>query len=292
MGAESTENTSGLRIVTFNVEPPAYQLVAEWAARHGHELVLVVTAPGRPTSPYDGYREIVAMVPRGQDVLVTTRLRRAAPLIAALAPDLVLSYTFPYRIPPEVTAIPRCGAVNLHPSPLPRYRGPNPARMLYDGEPTLGATLHRIDIDFDTGPILARHERPLPADASPERVVAGWREVLVAALEEGVTRAAAGDPGIPQDDSLASYAAPFTEEERWLNWDDPAALLQRRTTALNLVLPLARATIDGRPYAIHRVCPLAGPPPCAPPGTLLDRTADALIVRAADAAVEVLTTPL
>jgi len=87
----------GLRIVTFNVFPPAYGLVAGWAARHGHRLVLLVTSPGREGERYGlGYRELVAAVPGDQDVLITTRLRRtAAPTIAALAPDLNRRRHFP-----------------------------------------------------------------------------------------------------------------------------------------------------------------------------------------------------
>ena len=65
-------------------------------------------------------------------------------MIAALAPDLIVSATYPHRIPPEVTAIPRYGAVNLHPSPLPRGRGPNPQRLIYEGDPIIGGTLHRM----------------------------------------------------------------------------------------------------------------------------------------------------
>ena len=144
--------SDGLRIVTFNVLPPAYQMVAGWAQQMGHQLVLVVTTPGPSTRRTPTYREIVATAPAGQDVLVTTRLRRvAAPLIRELKPDLVVSMTFPYRIPPEITSIPRYGAVNLHPAPLPYYRGPNPLRGIYENFPTIGATLHRTEEDFRYG---------------------------------------------------------------------------------------------------------------------------------------------
>lgn len=282
---------SGHRVVALVVEPAAYRLVAAWAAAAGHELALVLTSPGPARSTYEGHREIVAMAPRGQDILLTTRLRRAAPLVAALAPDLLVSYTFPFRIPPEMLAIPRCGAVNLHPSPLPRYRGPNPARMLYDGESTIGATLHRTEAGFDTGPILSKHEHPTPLDASQENVLAVWSEVLVAALTEGTAAALRGEPGEPQEHERASYAAPFSEEEWWLDWRRPSGVLQRQATALNLVMPQALAQIEGQTVAVLEVKPL-GAGCDVPPGTVLHRAGHAWVIGAGDGLVEAVVRPV
>lgn len=279
------------RIVALVVEPGAYRLVASWATAANHDLALVLTTPGPTRSTYEGHREIVALAPRGQDILLTTRLRRAAPMLAALRPDLLVCYTFPFRIPPEILAIPRCGAVNLHPSPLPRYRGPNPARMLYVGEPTLGATLHRIEPDFDTGPILSQHERPTPRDASREQVIAAWSEALTAALTDGAAAALAGEPGMPQEHARATYAASFTEAERWLDWGLPALVLQRQVTALNLAIPLARATIEGQVMELLEVQPL-GEESKAAPGTVICRSSQELIVAAEDGLVRAVVRPL
>ena len=115
----------GLRVVTFNVFPPAYRLVAEWAARHGHELVLLVTVPGGHEDRYgDAYPDLATLVPPTQDVLVTTRLRRtAAPAIAALE---LLRERPPHRPNPtdrprQVTSrlSPRPGRVEAAPAPAP-----------------------------------------------------------------------------------------------------------------------------------------------------------------------------
>lgn len=186
----------GLRVVTFNVIPPAYALVADWAARHRHRLVLVVTPPGRQGERYgEGHRELIAAVPGNQDILVTTRVRRtAAPTIAALAPDRLVSANFPHRIAPEVPAIPRFGAVNLHPAPLPQGRGPAPQRLIYDGGLTVAGTLHRIEPEFEAGAILGQQTQSLPAEVTPVAILAAWGKVLAAALKVGVPQAIAGDP--------------------------------------------------------------------------------------------------
>lgn len=282
---------TGLRIAALVVEPIAYRLVAAWAERAGHRIALLVTTPGPPRSRANrDYLDLVAAVPPGQDVLISTRMRRTvAPALAVVAPDLLVSFTFPHRIPAEMVALPRFGAVNLHPTPLPAYRGPNPRRMLFDERPTLGAALHRIEAGFDAGAILACHERPLPAEPTPERVLELWLTVLAEALEAGARRALAGEWGKAQDESAATYAAPFTAEERLLDWRWPAAKLAQRALALSLFRPEAVGTIAGEPVAIRRVTVRRGPSPEVGPGTILERDGDRVVVAVGDGAVEVVT---
>jgi methionyl-tRNA formyltransferase len=286
--------TSGLRVVTFNVLPIAYQMIAGWAAQTGNKLVLVVTTPGPSTRRTPSYRGVVESAPPGQDVLVTTRLRHVAlPLIRELQPDLIVSMTFPYRIPQELTSIPRYGAVNLHPAPLPYYRGPNPARLIYDGFPTLGATLHRTEEEFDTGVIYSLQTAPLPEVVTPEAIFAVWPKLMTQAFAEGVERAVSGAPGTPQDHSKATYAAPFSEEEHWIDWNVARAVIQRRVTALNLLgQPSARGRIAGKEYVIQRVEPLAEAPAGAAPGAILDHNNTSMVIAVGDGAVRVVTTPL
>ena len=153
-----------LRIVSLNSFLPGFRLVSSWAERHGHQLVLVVTTPIGSERRYDATRDpFVLGLPPGTDILVTGRLRAvAAPVIAALEPDLVISAAYPRLIPPEILDIPRYGALNLHPSALPAGRGPNPFRLVYEGATTIAATLHRTARSFDSGPILSQVSGPLP----------------------------------------------------------------------------------------------------------------------------------
>lgn len=292
MDAEEVTNGAGAHIVLYCVEPVAYQLLSAWAAREHHHVALVVTSPGPARNRTTMYRDIVALVPPKQDVLVTTGMRRIAPMIAALAPDLIVSFTFSFRIPPEITAIPRFGALNLHPSPLPRYRGPNPLRMIYAGEPTIGATLHRIAPEFDTGAILSRRERPLPDDLSSESILSAFSEILMDALVEGTRRALAGEPGTPQDESQASYAASFADDEMWIDWNELSATIRRRVAALNIPTVQAKAVIDGQAVAIRRADPAAGSITPGPAGAVIDRLDDAYTVRTGDGALSVIVSDL
>lgn len=285
-------NRTGLRIVAFHNLAPAYRVTAAWAQRAGHTLELVVTTPGPTTRRTALYRDILANAPPEQDVLVTTRLRRVAlPLIRALEPDLILAFTFPYRIPPGIIAIPRIAAVNLHPTLLPRYRGPNPMRMIYDGAPTLGATLHYLDNDFDTGAILSQAEGPMPENLSTESVFGAWIPLMTRALAIGVERACAGDPGASQDNALASYSPEFTDEEHWLDWNLPTMTLYHRASALNIGRPTAKAMIGNQPYRVQRLEPIVYAA-TATPGEILHQSDDTLTIAVADGAVRVTAAPI
>lgn len=287
-----TTAPTGLRLVVYCVRPQAYDVIAGWAARHGHKLLLIVTSPGPASRPTPTYHEILAKTPPKQDIFITTRMQRPVPLLRELAPDLVLSFTFPYRIPPGVVAIPKYGAVNLHPAPLPLYRGPNPLRLFYDGHPVVGSTLHWTAAEYDTGNILAKVEAPVPEDRSIEKLMGAWMSTMGPALEQGVARAVAGDPGEPQDEAQASYGGRFTAEERLLDWNLPAALFQARAGVLAFNTegtdgPGCLVELGGRTYAVRRVERVPDITPPAAPGTLLERADGALTVCVADGVVRV-----
>lgn len=276
-----------LRVVTFNVLPVAYTVVSQWAANGGHQLALVVTTPGPTSRRTPTYQGVVNSVPPGTDVLVTTRLRKVAlPLIRALEPDLIVSFSFPYRIPPEICTLARYGAVNLHPSALPAYRGPNPLRSIYEGYPLLGATLHWTEEEFDTGRILAQQTAPLPAVVTPEAIGRLWPPLMMGAFAEGIARAVAGEAGTPQDHGQASYAAEFTEEEHWVTPQETRQVFQRKCTALSLFRPAAKLRIDEQVYLLTRVDQVDDQTTAAP-GTISEQTDQGFVLQVADGRVQV-----
>lgn len=281
-----------LRIVAFNVLPIAYRVVTNWAAQAGHKIVLVVTTPGPSTRRTPTYQGIINNAPPEVDILVTTRLRtRALPLLRELQPDLLVSFSFPYRIPPEICAVPRYGAINLHPTALPAYRGPNPMRVIYEQYPVLGATVHWIDEEFDTGRILAQQTAPLPETVTAEAIVATWGPLMMGALTIGARRAIAGEPGQAQDHSQASYAPAFSEAEHWLDPQDTKRGMQCKATALNMIgTPTAKLRLGEQVYLVARVEPL--PDAAGKPGTISQQTADGFTLAVADGAVRIQATLL
>ncbi len=279
-----------MRVVTFNAFASAYQLVHGWARRAGHELVLLVT-PESVDDRYGSGPTLRDQIPATQEILATNKLRTvAAPAIEELAPDLVVSVTFPLRIPVEVTRIPKFGALNVHPSPLPLGRGPNPQRTIYEGERLLGATAHRIAPEFDAGEILAQRTRPWRDGATTDDVLRAWYEMVAEVLAEGAARAAAGEQGAPQDEGVATYAGKFTDEERWLSFAEPANVVQRKAVALNLLAATARIRLPDGEFLADDVR-ASGEPTDAAPGTVVARSGDRVAVASSDGVVELTIHP-
>lgn len=81
----------------------------------------------------------------------------AADWIENIAPDIILVYTFGYKLPASLLEIPRLGAYNIHFSLLPKYRGIAPLFwQIKNGDPNGGVTIHKMDAGFDTGPIVSQ----------------------------------------------------------------------------------------------------------------------------------------
>ncbi|MEU4390266.1 formyltransferase family protein [Kribbella sp. NPDC023855] len=280
-----------MRIVTMNAFLPGYTNIAGWAEEHGHEIVLVVTPPAGASDRYDpAAKPFVVELPRTANVLVTGKLRTvAAPVIAALEPDLVISAAFPRLIPAEILKIPTYGAVNLHPSALPAGRGPNPVRLVYEGATTVGATLHRTEAEFDTGAILSQRERPLPEELTGPAIFQAWREMLREVLEEGAARAFAGDPGMPQDPALASDAPMFTPEEQVLRLTEPGAVLVRKSAALNVLEPKTKVLVAGTKQPVRRIELISAGEQSSQPGEIITYHTNGWTVRCADGIVRLYT---
>ena len=191
-----------MRIALFTRLPPLLTRIAPVIAGLGHEVVGVVTTEG-PPGRY-GHVPLSSLIdarPDGVDILVADNARRFASLLAALEPDLAVCGGFPVRIPADAIAVPRLGVLNGHPSPLPRYRGPNPIGWaLRNGDTELGFTFHFMDARD-------RH-RPDPCSRAPRRsrtqsgaadVIGALFGLWTSLLPEALARVEAGEPGEPAE---------------------------------------------------------------------------------------------
>ncbi len=237
--------------------------------------------------------QIVEAAPRDIDVLVTTRIKSVAtPVIRELKPDIILSFSFPYRIPPELCEVPTIGAVNMHPAVLPSYRGPNAMRPFFDGASVYGATLHWIAEEYDTGNILSQKSAPMP-DTITQATVGTWFELVGAAMAEGLERAIAGDAGEEQNHAQATYAAEFTEEEHWLDWQEPKRELMRKESVINLFENGSmKAQVAGRSFRVLGLEPIESSAATEPPGTVIEQSGESVVMQVADGQVRVTVEPL
>ena len=215
-------------------------------------------------------------------------------------PDLVISAAFPRLIPAEILDIPKYGAINCHPSLLPAGRGPNPIRLIYEGDDKVAVTVHRTAAEFDTGAILAQRSRPLPDDLNGPALLKAWQEMLGECLDFAVPRAVAGEPGLWQNADEASEAPFFTAEELLVDLTEPAHAVRRKVAALNTLAPQAQAEIAGvglrdvvATYAVPAACssvrgevldcqPESWDRAAHEPGTVLEKHDDGWTVQTAD----------
>jgi methionyl-tRNA formyltransferase len=284
------------RIVVFTNIPGGviYSLVDAVVRPLGHRVVGVVTSPGPKRRRSPAYLEVVAAVPPGIDVIVSNHPERWAAMLAPLRPDLIVSGGFPWRIPSEVLALPRLGAINMHPALLPRYRGPAAIEWaLRNGDAELGFTVHRLSPDFDTGPILAQTRIPIADDDDIDSLVARFGPVLPGLLGQALGRVARGDPGEVQDEAEATYAGLFDEEWRIIDWSQPARTIHNQVRSWIGVrdIPLgAFGEVDGETLQITKTRLVASESMeqvPALPGTVLRRDGERLVVQCGDGPIEV-----
>jgi len=163
---------------------------------------------------------------RGIPVLRVASLRRpdALAALATFAPDLICVSCFSLRLPPAVLRLPRLGCVNLHPSPLPDNRGPDPLFWTFQrGDTATGVTAHLMDEGFDTGPILAQERVEVPAGASEAQLERALATLGGALLTRAVAALASGTAHpTPQDDTAATYYPLPTPDDYTIHADWPA----------------------------------------------------------------------
>jgi methionyl-tRNA formyltransferase len=229
------------------------------------ELVGVVTAPERPV----GRRQLVTPTPIGSlaaelgiaPVLTPERLRAPEAIggVLALNPALAVLADYGQLVPPALLDLPH-GALNLHPSALPRWRGaaPIPATILA-GDTATAVTLMRMDAGLDTGPIVARVDVPLEGDEhAPEleaRLAALAADLLAISLDPWLRGAL---PAIAQAEAGVELTRPLRREDGRLDPALPAVALERRVRAFqpwpgtHLELPDGRLVVTDASVAPAR----------------------------------------
>jgi methionyl-tRNA formyltransferase len=114
------------------------------------------------------------------DLLLPGTAEGLADALGGYRLDLLVVYGFNWKLPASVLRSPRSGVINVHSSLLPRYRGPAPVLWaIRNGDAEIGLTVHRMDEQFDTGPILAqRGGIALEEDVTPQLLWQRVRPVL------------------------------------------------------------------------------------------------------------------
>jgi len=193
-------------------------------------LVGVVTAPARPAGRRQRPQPSPVQRAAAGSVLTPDRLRDPAAIAAILElePALVVLADYGQIVPAALLAL-RHGALNLHPSLLPRHRGasPIPATILA-GDRVTGVTLMRMDRGLDTGPIVAVERLTLDGTEAAPALEARLADLAAGLLDRSLGPWLGGElPAIPQPDAGATLTRPLRREDGRLDPSRPAAELER-----------------------------------------------------------------
>jgi methionyl-tRNA formyltransferase len=279
--------------------------LAAWLlGRDGHDVVLAVLSPiaGAP-----GRRRLVRqigadrlLVPGGQvsgrrpsaglpdderafDSLVDERLARAGA-------DLLVSWFWTRKLPARWIESARLGGIGVHPSLLPRHRGPDPYFAAIDaGDPTTGVTLHVLTAEYDDGPILLESELSI-GDRDAWQLARALDRPSLRVLREGVQRLAGGPAlhPIEQETARATWAAAPEGPLLRVTWSWPTERVLRRIRALSPVPGLALELVK-TPLFVTRAEPASEVPTALLPGeaAVQGEPPARVVIRTGDGAIAV-----
>lgn len=226
-------------------------------AASSHEVAVVVTRPDKPQGR--GLKLAPPPVKRtalelGLPVLQPASVKDPgfAEELSALRADLHVVVAFAI-LPPAVIASARLGAVNLHGSLLPRWRGAAPIqRAIEAGDRETGMTIFRLDTGIDTGRILLRQTMPIGPDDTSGELFARMAEAGAPLLLQAIAGLEAGTlSGEIQDETLATRAPKLSHAEGRLDWSQPATKLHDKIRAFQPA-PGCWTLFDGRELGILR----------------------------------------
>jgi methionyl-tRNA formyltransferase len=240
------------------------------------------------TVPTDGrLHSNTAVIAKAQALKIDIQLSRlddaALAGLAALGCELLVVASYPWRIGAWQAHMPR--AVNFHPSPLPRYRGPYPlVRAILDTQTRWGVSCHKLSAGFDRGDVLAQLGFNLSEQECHESL-----DLKTQIAAKRLAAEVAGDVDAlwaeAQPQGAGSYAGLWTDADRTLDFTRTAAQLDRQLRAFGRFECLA--TINGVTVHVTRAVTWTEPH-TRRPGSVVHKDGHTVVVACGDGFVAVL----
>jgi methionyl-tRNA formyltransferase len=205
--------------------------------------------------------------------------------IRAARPDALVVAAYGLILPQAVLDAAAHGALNIHASLLPRWRGAAPIqRAILAGDAQTGISIMQMDAGLDTGPVLAQSGVPIAPDDDAgtlhDKLAVLGAEMIVATLADvqaGRARA------VPQPHQGVTYASKLGKQETLLDWSRPAGELERAVRAFR-PSPGAATLLDGAPLKLWRATVTCGR---GTPGELLSSSEAGLVVASGKGALAI-----
>jgi methionyl-tRNA formyltransferase len=261
--------------------------------RSPYDLKLVVTQPDRPRGrgrrlAPPPVKEAAASLDYEVRQPINGREPEFMGLLKSIKPDFLVVVAFGQILPEAILKIPRRGAINVHASLLPRYRGPAPIQWaIMRGENRTGVTTMLMDVGVDTGDVLLSAATTIGSEDTSaslhDRLAAMGAELLV----ETISGVWTGDV-LPraQNHGEATYAPMLKKEDGRIQWEQSARSIDARIRAMT-PWPGAHCFFDKKRYKIHRARPIDGIS-ISPPGTVVPGFPDELRIATGDGVLTIL----
>lgn len=228
------------RIIFFGT-PEFGRIILEALLNAKSSVVAVVTQPDRPVgrdqkllpTPVKAFakeNKIPVLTSENKEKLLAIRHK-----LLALKPDLFVVAAYGQILPPEVLAIPKKGAINVHPSLLPKYRGASPIQgAILNGERETGVTIMLVDEKMDHGPILSQVSIPIATDETTPTLTLKLARLGADLLVKTIPRYLSGKISPKeQDHRLATYTKLLVKEDGLISWSMNNLEIERRIRAYN-----------------------------------------------------------
>jgi methionyl-tRNA formyltransferase len=260
-----------------------------------HEVSLVVSRPDRPAGRGLSLRRSpVAELADAEGVpldLPAGGLRDPETIarISAAHPEVVVVAAYGRILPPALLQAAPRGAINVHASLLPRWRGASPiTAAILAGDTETGVSIMRMEEGLDTGPVLLQRRTPIGPDETTGELTARLAELGAEALIEGLDLVESGDAVFtPQVEDGVTLAPPVRKSDGDLSWDLSAAEIERAVRAFS-PWPGVRLPLGGDPVRVLRARALPSwtlDGPQRSPGEVAEVGAGGIAVMAGDGLV-------
>lgn len=248
------------KIVVCAYHNVGYRCLEELLSQ-GAEVQLVFTHEDSPTEEiwFQSVRELAARhnIPfRTDDINEPANVA----LLRGLAPDFIFSFYYRNMIKQEVLHIPRLGALNLHGSYLPKYRGRVPVNWaVINGETETGATLHYMVEKPDAGDIVDQEKVPILFTNTAFDVFTKLTGAAVDVLRRAWPKLKAGTaPRTPMDLAAGSYFGGRKPADGQIDWTKPAVEIYNLVRGVTHPYPGAFTYLDSGKIIIWQAWPLVG----------------------------------
>lgn len=246
-----------------------------------HHIVAVYSQPDRPAGrgkklTASAVKQLAVQHDLPVKQPVSLKTPEAQQELAALNADLMVVVAYGLILPQAVLDTPKFGCINVHGSILPKWRGAAPIqRAIWAGDTQTGITIMQMDAGLDTGDMLHTATLDIAPQDTSASLYAKLAQLGPQTLLETLAQLADITPRV-QDNNQASYAHKLSKQEAQIDWQLPAAQLERNVRAFN-PWPMAFVAMPAGPIKVWQA-QVASHQQQANPGQVLQADKNGILV--------------